>query len=476
MGKCPRRKQNEEPKCKNCWENGIKTEANHEAFSNKCKRSKVATAELLQLATEKGISIALVQEPYVGNQGILKQNPGTKVIQCTVGRQKPVKAAIIVFGDKVEVLHDPQLVTETESVVPLKIGRMKLGIISIYFEGDEDIEPYIIRTKKACKNLGTENLIIAGDINAWSHWWGSQREDRRGQAYRDFLDEMGFHILNTGSTPTFETYRGDRICSSIVDVTACSSPLIGRVENWRVDRTATTSDHNAIVFNLRLSGPIKPMEPITTRRYNTNKADWTEFCLQLRNTLQKYGIAEKVERTKRPEDLEANSREYIAAIQEVCEEIFPKIGQRKTKANPPWWTAELSALKKDVLRKKRRIRNAAPTRKKAVIEDYLTAKTIYTQKAEIAQTESWKEYCTTQDKESMWDKVYRVIRNKKAPGPDGLTADICIAAIESEMEVFLAIANKCLELAYFPALEDRTCRHNTETWKEDYTLLNPTGR
>ncbi|GBP96894.1 hypothetical protein EVAR_84147_1 [Eumeta japonica] len=133
------------------------------------------------------------------------------------------------------------------------------------------------------------------------------------------------------------------------------------------------------------------MEPITTRRYNTNKADWTEFCLQLRNTLQKYGIAEKVERTKRPEDLEANSREYIAAIQEVCEEIFPKIGQRKTKANPPWWTAELSALKKDVLRKKRRIRNAAPTRKKAVIEDYLTAKTIYTQKAEIAQTESWKE-------------------------------------------------------------------------------------
>ncbi|GBP96382.1 hypothetical protein EVAR_65712_1 [Eumeta japonica] len=126
---------------------------------------------------------------------------------------------------------------------------------------------------------------------------GGEGEKTGGQAYRDFLDEMGFHILNTGSTPTFETYRGDRIYSSIVDVTACSSPLIGRVE-WRVDRTATTSDHNAIVFNLRLSGPIKPMEPITTRRYNTNKADWTEFCLQLRNTLQKYGIAERTEENK----------------------------------------------------------------------------------------------------------------------------------------------------------------------------------
>ncbi|GBP79447.1 RNA-directed DNA polymerase from mobile element jockey [Eumeta japonica] len=117
------------------------------------QRSKLATAELLQLATEKGISIALIQDPYVGNRDILQQNPDTKVIQCTVGRQKPVKAAIIVFGDKVDVLHDSQLVTETESAVLLKIGRMKLGIISIYFEGDEDIEPYIIRTKKACKNL-----------------------------------------------------------------------------------------------------------------------------------------------------------------------------------------------------------------------------------------------------------------------------------------------------------------------------------
>ncbi|GBP79448.1 Retrovirus-related Pol polyprotein from type-1 retrotransposable element R1 [Eumeta japonica] len=250
---------------------------------------------------------------------------------------------------------------------------------------------------------------------------------------------MGFHILTTGSTPTFETYRGDKICSSIVDVTACSSPLISRVENWRVNRTATTSDHNAIVFNLRPSGRIKPMEPIMMRRYNTNKADWTEFCLQLRNTLQKCGIAEKVEQTKRPEDLKANSRKYIAAIQEVCEEIFPTIGQRKTKANPPWWTAELNALKKDVLLKKRRIRNAASTRKKAVIEEYLTAKTIYTQKADIVQIESWKKYCTTQNKESMWDKVYRVIRNKKGRLPDSLLRNSEVKTLNPHESVKLLV-------------------------------------
>lgn len=40
---------------------------------------------------------------------------------------------------------------------------------------------------------------------------------------------------------------------------------------------------------------------------------------------------------------------------------------------------------------------------------------------------------------------------KKAPGPDGFTADICAEAIGLDDGLFLALANKCLELAHFPA-------------------------
>ncbi|GBP11770.1 hypothetical protein EVAR_77867_1 [Eumeta japonica] len=195
--------ETEESKETNKEKSGAKVErvrkARNQKVTLKCstKEDKMRSRKEIKVKAAKAANPLLIMKgkPYVGNQGNLKQNPGIKVIQCTVGRQKPMKAVIIVFRDKVEVLHNPQLVTETESAVLLQIGRMKLGIISIYFEGDEDIEPYIIRTKKTCKNLGTENLIIAGDINACSHWWGSQREDRRGQSYRDFLDKMGFHIL-----------------------------------------------------------------------------------------------------------------------------------------------------------------------------------------------------------------------------------------------------------------------------------------
>ncbi|XP_069361305.1 uncharacterized protein [Maniola hyperantus] len=498
------------------------------------QRSKLATAELLETAKRKGISIALVQEPYVGRSGVLKQYPGTKVIQCTLNRQKPVKAAVIVFGDQLEVIHDPQLVTETEAAVLLVAGTLRLGVVSVYYEGDQDIEPYLVRTETACEKLNVKHLIVAGDVNAWSHWWGSPTEDQRGAAYSAFLNGMDLQILNTGNTPTFETHRGDRLCTSIVDVTACSESLLGKIRNWSVDRSITTSDHNAITFSLPLGVALTPLRPLTTRRYNTKKARWSDFATHLRTSLKENNItSERITKAKTPEELDTIIQTYINAVQEACNRAIPSVEPMKGNPKPPWWTRDLEEAKADVLRKKRRIKNAAPRRRQLVIDDYLAAKEKYTKMANDAQTESWKEFCTTQEKESMWDGIYRVIRNtarrhedallrdgegntlcpeesakllantfypedttatdtsyhmrlremtegynqrvkeqlseddppftpaeldsvlkalnpKKAPGPDGLTSDICTKAIDCGREEFMAIANQCLALMYFP--------------------------
>lgn len=62
------------------------------------QRSRLATAELHQTSQERGVSVALIQEPYVGGVGVAKQPLGTRVIQCTLGRQKTVKSAIVMYG------------------------------------------------------------------------------------------------------------------------------------------------------------------------------------------------------------------------------------------------------------------------------------------------------------------------------------------------------------------------------------------
>ncbi|CAK1595213.1 unnamed protein product [Parnassius mnemosyne] len=59
---------------------------------------------------------------------------------------------------------------------------------------------------------------------------------------------------------------------------------------------------------------------------------------------------------------------------------------------------------------------------------------------------------------------------KKAPGNDGLTADICVAAIALDPQLFLALANKCLQLAHFPSKwKEATVVVLRKPGKEDYT-------
>ncbi|KAJ8734417.1 hypothetical protein PYW07_014968 [Mythimna separata] len=390
-----------------------KMDQQHQLLSSKtyAERSKLATDELHLTAQAKGISVALVQEPYVGRTGVMKQSPGTQVIQCSLNRQKPVKAAIVIFGSSLEVIHDPQLVTENIVAVLLKVGQLSIGVLSVYFEGDQELHPYLSALQHTTHKLHTNNILVGGDVNAWSQWWGSVSENHRGAEYCSFLHEQDFQILNSGQTPTFEIYRGDRWCTSIVDVTACSLSLLGKMEEWRVERGLTSSDHNAITFSMRLEKALEPLRPVSTRIYNTRKAKWSEFGSHLKANLTEKQITKvRISNALGPEDLENILEEYTNAIHCSCDEAIPKLGSPKYSAKPPWWNSTLDLLKKDAVRKKRRIRNAAAHRREYTIEIYVTAKNKYTLAATEAATASWREFCTRQDRESMWDGIYRVLR------------------------------------------------------------------
>ncbi|GBP97786.1 Putative 115 kDa protein in type-1 retrotransposable element R1DM [Eumeta japonica] len=201
------------------------------------QRSKLATTELLVEAARRKIAVAIVQEPYIGNIGELRRYPGCRVVQKTAPRRGPVKAAIMVLNSDVDVEEDQTLNGENVAAAVIKAGNCRIGVVSVYFEGDMPIGPYLDRVRYVCSKLGTDKIILGGDVNAWSVWWGSERNDARGVDLCDFLDSEGLHILNEGNTPTFEVYRGDRLLKSVVDVTACSSALLDRAEDGRWSET-----------------------------------------------------------------------------------------------------------------------------------------------------------------------------------------------------------------------------------------------
>ncbi|CAH2208350.1 jg5084, partial [Pararge aegeria aegeria] len=531
---CPVWKAGDKPNCRNCQE-AKQDKTDHNCFEDSCpikikwealararanlQRAKLATKELLYESQNRKISFALVQEPYVGADGELAQARGHRVVQKTQNRTKQVKSAIIVLDDDLEVVEHPALTTENITVATIQTRSWRVCAVSIYFEDSLPIEPYLTHVQMIKDKLKPTNMIIGGDANAWSTWWGSELEDHRGEAMMGVMEEMEMHILNEGNDPTFFTVRNGNIYKSIVDVTACTQDLLGKISNWKVDQSVTSSDHNAITFTIRLEKSTCSRHVKTTRKYNTRKAKWALFGEALEREFHSNGISKTlIDEIRTPTEMEDMVERFENSVKNACEEaIPPKI--KNTKFNLPWWTEELETLKKKMMTRKRRISCAAPRRRKHVVDEYLQTKEKYKLETMKAQIKSWKEFCGTQDRESVWDGIYRVIRRtsklyedqplvengmvldpsdsvqllartffpqdsesddgpvhaetrrvaereardsengaqeppftmdemmqaaksfnpKKAPGADGFTADICLAAIKVNGQVFLSL-------------------------------------
>lgn len=522
----------------------------YEIVQTNLQRKELALQEILLEATKRKFAIALLQEPYVGNIGRLKEYKGTKIYQCAIPEAGTVKAAIIVFDDTIDVIQYPEYTTTNIAVVKLRTDAWELLVVSFYFEPDQDIELYLEHLEKINTRIKCKMKIIGGDSNAKNTWWGSQKIDHRGEKMADVIFDMGWHVLNVGDTPTFETVRGHKHYSSHVDITVCTPETIAFIEKWLVETDITSSDHNTITFQIRLTKSKGININRTTRIYNTRKANWLKFC----ENISQYCIENKINKTEfeqitDTQQLENKINTYITIINKVCNKYIPK-KKNINKINITWWTEQLTKLKREALTKKRRIRCANQTRRALVIEEYLQAKEKYEQEMNIARIESWKKFCNKQEKEGIWDSIYRVIgritersqelpliingntltelesaeylantfypkdkpeddntdhqrlrtlannlnRNneegpqdppfttleletalkdfntKKAPGNDGLTVDICAKVITLDPSIFLSLANKCLELGYFPKIwKEATVVLLKKPGKTDYT-------
>lgn len=382
----------------------------YHVLQSNLQRSKLATAELILEAGNRRAAFALVQEPYIGAVGEMRTYPGVRVVQCcNRAADRVIKAAILVFDEQIDVIQCPTLTTENIAVAKLRTSAWEVVVMSIYLEGDKAIEPYGLHIAKVVEEIGRGNVVLGGDVNAWNTWWGSRDIDERGEEMAALLEELDLQILNQGTEPTFDTYRGGVRYTSNVDITACSSNILGCVSGWRVAADVTCSDHAAVLFELKIEKAKGIDIKSATRKFNTKKANWSQFHAKLAQNWEVNNInKEVVEKLDNTEDLEKIVGEITQSITQVCTEMMPLVKKnRQTKL--PWWSEQLATLKKEVLRKKRRISSAGPSRRKWVVDQYLKAKEEYLVEAQMAQTASWKEFCSKQDRETMWDGIYRVI-------------------------------------------------------------------
>ncbi|KAL0892590.1 hypothetical protein ABMA27_014319 [Loxostege sticticalis] len=373
------------------------------------QRKELATTELMVEASRRKLAFVLVQEPYVGGRRRMKDYRGARIYQNAAIGDGTVKASIVVFDDSLDVIQCPKLTTDNIVVVRIRTSAWEIAAVSFYFEPDKHIEPYLDRLREVVAELGPRLLLVGGDCNAKSTWWGSKHEDHRGAEMSGTLEEVNLHVLNRGFVPTFETVRGGRTISSRVDITACSEDLLGLVEEWRVDRTLTSSDHNAILFQMGLQQSKGLKVQRTTRLFNTRKADWETFSTTLQQELTLKNLnRDSIQLIEDKHSLEQKVTQFTEAITKACKASMPTKKNTET-LKIPWWNNELARLKKITVTYRRKIRNAAPHRRDTAVAEYLQRKETYEQLAKKAQIDSWKDFCTKQDREGLWEGIYRVI-------------------------------------------------------------------
>ncbi|GBP73889.1 hypothetical protein EVAR_82718_1 [Eumeta japonica] len=101
---------------------------------------------------------------------------------------------------------------------------------------------------------------------------------------------------------------------------------------------------------------------------------------------------------------------YTECIRQACNAAIPRKSSKARGLKPLWWSPELEGLKREAHIKDRRIQNAAPSRREYVVGEYVQAREAYERAIAEAQTTSWKWFCSVQNGESLWDGIYRVIR------------------------------------------------------------------
>lgn len=354
----------------------------------------------------------MLQEPYVGSKAHMASS-GRIIQKLTSNRAKPVRAVIVIVDPDIVPIVNNDLISESIVGVAIKLNdNRRLGIISVYLDDKLPLTADLDQIQFIMQQLGTDDIIIGGDVNAHSVWWGSRTGNSRGRECVRFISQQDLNVVNTGDTPTFSVHRNGKICSSIVDVTLCTNNLVNRISNWKVDIPAVVlSDHRQISFELEFQG-LQLRDHTSTRKYNTKDAQWDNFRRILCTLLDEQNInMNALKDMNSPTDVEDYVVNYVNAIICTCNKSLPQIPNKKWPRRAEWWNKSLKEKKREVNRYRRKIqcsRNA--TRLSHLIAEHDRQKQEYKNMLERSITASWKAFCTKEDKETVWQRSYRILK------------------------------------------------------------------
>ncbi|XP_017889234.1 uncharacterized protein LOC108630445, partial [Ceratina calcarata] len=229
-----------------------------------------AQALLERYIVNNKVCIALISEPYNSNK-------------CGWFGDTYNKAAIIVNNPRI---YYPNLIDKGDNYIAVEVHS--IIFISIYCPPNENRNKYEKRLHLITTIITKYNhlmLIIGGDFNAHSKYWGSTKNSVRGKILYNWVKSNRLYIQNVGNNPTCIRPQG----SSIVDITFANSKASANITGWRVINEESLSDHLYIEFFLH---PLTYNKPIiksyprwNVKSFNEERAEAATLAYAWGNSL-----------------------------------------------------------------------------------------------------------------------------------------------------------------------------------------------
>lgn len=365
------------------------------------RRSAVVSGEVRQLVAEKRLDVLLLQEPYVRKQDSSHTfyGLGRQIRVAAVRSQRPW-AAVAISNPNLDMLFVSQLSTTHCVCAEVQAPGFSFYVASCYFQYSDEIEEHLRHLEKVCHSLRGKRLVIAVDANARSSLWGPQETDERGAQFEDLIRAFGLQVLNDAAQPpTYWTARG----SSYIDVTLASPAISQFVGEWKVRRDWTTSDHNSVDVRLRVPRETGNDRATVSNRYDTRRADWEQFAESLRDFSESQLEGLNLESVG---DVEIMAEKLTVVLQEACNASMPK--KRRFRKSNPWWTRELTIIKKSVYRLRRKVAEGQDEPNHLeIVREYRVSLRNYSKEVKKAKKVSWQKFVTSHGNAEAWGIIYQ---------------------------------------------------------------------
>jgi exonuclease III len=329
----------------------------------------------LQILIDQYSPIAIcLQETLLKSTKIINLRQYEHFFKTNVARDgRPIGGTSILINKIIP--HSPiSLVSELQVVAVRVTLHRTFTLCSIYLPPSDAID---INDLNSLIAQLPSPIILMGDFNAHSPFWGCDNHDNKGYIIEKFITDNDLFLLNNKSKTYIHPASGTK---TAIDLTLCH-PMLATDFAWSVIHDPHGSDHLPIIIEYK-----KPLPETKVTKWKLLKADWHTFQSQCENNLNLQSIT----------PITNNVESFTAKLLDIVEHTVPKTKSKPKRISKPWFTDECKT---------------AISHRQNFFENFWTSPTPEN-KLQFQKARAYARYIVKQNKKLSWQNFVSKLNNR----------------------------------------------------------------